>query len=91
MSALKYKRVIVKLSGEALAGGVAYGIDPKVVSRIAEELCAGLNLGVEIGIVLGGGNLFRGAALSSAGLGRVTGDQMGMLATLMIVGKRFII
>lgn len=83
MSALKYKRVIVKLSGEALAGDVAYGIDPKVVSRIAEELCAGLNLGVEIGIVLGGGNLFRGAALSSAGLGRVTGDQMGMLATLM--------
>lgn len=83
MSALKYKRVIVKLSGEALAGDVVYGIDPKVVSRIAEELCAGLNLGVEIGIVLGGGNLFRGAALSSAGLGRVTGDQMGMLATLM--------
>lgn len=83
MSTLKYRRVIVKLSGEALAGDVAYGIDPKVVSRIAEELCAGLNLGVEIGIVLGGGNLFRGAALSSAGLGRVTGDQMGMLATLM--------
>lgn len=83
MSQLKYKRVIVKLSGEALAGEVPYGIDPAIVSRIAEELCAGLNLGVEIGIVLGGGNLFRGAALSSAGLGRVTGDQMGMLATLM--------
>lgn len=78
-----YKRVIIKLSGEALAGDVSYGIDPKVINRIADEICAALKLGVEVGIVLGGGNLFRGAELSSEGLERVTGDQMGMLATLM--------
>lgn len=83
MNTKQYKRVIIKLSGEALAGEVAYGIDPKVINRIVEEIIAAQKLGVEIGIVLGGGNLFRGAALSSEGLGRVTGDQMGMLATLM--------
>lgn len=83
MSKPVYRRVIIKLSGEALAGDVVYGIDPKVITRIADEVSAALKLGVEIGIVLGGGNLFRGAALSSEGLGRVTGDQMGMLATLM--------
>lgn len=83
MKPAKYNRVIIKLSGEALAGDVSYGIDPKVINRIVDEICSALKLGVEIGIVLGGGNLFRGAELSSEGLERVTGDQMGMLATLM--------
>ncbi len=83
MSSPIYKRVIIKLSGEALAGEVNYGIDPKVVDRIAAEISAARSLGVQIGLVLGGGNLFRGAELSNAGLGRITGDHMGMLATLM--------
>ena len=83
MSSPIYKRVIIKLSGEALAGDVNYGIDPKVVDRIAAEISAARSLGVQIGLVLGGGNLFRGAELSNAGLGRITGDHMGMLATLM--------
>lgn len=80
---LKYKRVIIKLSGEALAGDVHYGIDPKVVDRIAREICSAMNLGVQVGLVIGGGNLFRGSELSNSGLGRITGDHMGMLATLM--------
>jgi uridylate kinase len=80
---LKYKRVLLKYSGEALMGNVTYGIDPKVLDRIAIEIAELLQLGVEIGIVIGGGNLFRGKALSEAGLGRVTGDHMGMLATVM--------
>ncbi len=83
MAAPIYKRVIVKLSGEALAGDVTYGIDPKVVDRIVGEISAARSLGVQIGLVIGGGNLFRGTELSNAGLGRITGDHMGMLATLM--------
>lgn len=78
-----YKRVLLKLSGEALMGNGHFGIDPAVIDSIASEISALVKLGVEIGIVVGGGNLFRGAALSEIGLGRVTGDQMGMLATVM--------
>lgn len=78
-----YKRVLLKLSGEALQGKAEFGIDPKVLDRFATEIAALVQLNVQVGVVIGGGNLFRGAALSSAGLGRVTGDQMGMLATIM--------
>ena len=79
----KYKRILLKLSGEALNGNTDMGIDPGVLQRIAMEIHQLVQLGVEVAVVIGGGNLFRGAALSNAGLGRVTGDQMGMLATLM--------
>lgn len=80
---IKYKRILLKLSGEALSGSTKMGIDPHVLERLAKEILELQKLGVEIGIVLGGGNLFRGAELSKAGLDRVTGDQMGMLATMM--------
>lgn len=83
MSDLRWKRVLVKLSGEALAGSQATGIDPVVVGRIADDLVAALALGAEIGVVIGGGNLFRGAWLEKQGTDRVTGDHMGMLATIM--------
>lgn len=78
-----YKRILLKLSGEELMGNSAFGIDPVVLDRVASEIQEVVSLGVEVGIVIGGGNLFRGHALSQAGLGRVTGDQMGMLATIM--------
>ena len=78
-----YKRILLKLSGEALQGDSEFGIDPNVLDRFAKEIAAVIKLDIQVGIVIGGGNLFRGAALSSAGLGRVTGDQMGMLATIM--------
>lgn len=77
------RRVLLKLSGEALAGGERFGIDPAVVGRLCDDIALALADGVQIGLVLGGGNLFRGAALQAAGLDRVTGDQMGMLATVM--------
>ncbi len=84
MSEPVYKRILLKLSGEALTGGEGqFGIDPTILQRIADELQELVKLGVEIGVVIGGGNMFRGAALSKAGLGRVTGDHMGMLATVM--------
>ena len=79
----KYKRILLKLSGEALTGEADFGIDPKVLDRMAVEVGQLVGLGVQIGMVIGGGNLFRGAALHSAGMGRVTGDHMGMLATVM--------
>ena len=79
----RYKRVLLKLSGEALMGEHDFGIDPKVLDRMALEIGALIGIGVQVGLVIGGGNLFRGAALSAAGLDRVTGDHMGMLATLM--------
>jgi uridylate kinase len=79
----KYKRILLKLSGEALTGDVGYGIDPSVLDRMALEIGQLVGIGVQIGLVIGGGNLFRGAALSAAGLDRVTGDHMGMLATVM--------
>jgi len=82
-AALPYKRVLVKLSGEALMGDGDYGIDPAVIKRIALELKELLELGVHVAVVIGGGNIFRGAGLARAGMDRVTGDHMGMLATVM--------
>jgi uridylate kinase len=79
----RYKRILVKLSGEALMGGGDYGIDPAVIRRIALEIQELSRLGCEIAVVIGGGNIFRGAGLARAGMDRVAGDQMGMLATVM--------
>lgn len=79
----KYQRVLLKLSGEALTGEEAFGIDPKVLNRMALEIGQLVGIGIQVGLVLGGGNLFRGAVLSEAGMDRVTGDHMGMLATVM--------
>jgi len=78
-----YKRILLKISGEALMGDEHFGIDPKVLDRIAHDVGDIVKLGVEVAIVIGGGNLCRGKQLSNAGLGRVSGDQMGMLATVM--------
>lgn len=78
-----YRRVLLKLSGEALMGELDYGIEPTVIQRIAGEIEAVTKLGVEIAIVIGGGNIFRGAGLARAGMDRVTGDYMGMLATVI--------
>lgn len=78
-----YHRVLLKLSGEALMGNSNFGLDPAVLDRLAQEIKEVLALGVQVGIVVGGGNLFRGAALSKAGLDRISGDYMGMLATMM--------
>lgn len=78
----KYQRILLKLSGEAL-GVNGVGIDPKVLDRMALEIGQLVGIGVQVGLVIGGGNLFRGAALNAAGLDRVTGDHMGMLATVM--------
>jgi uridylate kinase len=80
---IKYKRILLKLSGEALMGAEDYGIDPQVINRISKEIAQVHKLGIEIGIVIGGGNIFRGAGLSKSGIDRVTGDHMGMLATVM--------
>lgn len=79
----KYKRILLKLSGEALMGDMDFGIDPKVLDRMALEIGQLKGIGVQVGLVIGGGNLFRGKALSEAGLDRVAGDHMGMLATVM--------
>lgn len=79
----KYDRILLKLSGEALAGEIEFGIDPKVIDRLASEIGQLVELGVQVGLVIGGGNLFRGTELQEAGLERVTGDHMGMLATVM--------
>ncbi|HET7359208.1 MAG TPA: UMP kinase [Rhodanobacteraceae bacterium] len=80
---LKHKRILLKLSGEALMGDEDYGIDPKVIGRLADEIIEVQRAGVQIGVVIGGGNIFRGAGLAAAGMDRVTGDHMGMLATVM--------
>lgn len=80
---IKYRRVLLKLSGEALMGDSAYGIDPAVIRRIAGEILDLRKASVEVAIVIGGGNIFRGAGLSAAGIDRVTADHMGMLATIM--------
>lgn len=80
---VQYRRVLLKLSGEALMGDLDYGIELKVIQRIAAEIATARNTGVEIAIVIGGGNIFRGAGLARAGMDRVTGDYMGMLATVM--------
>ena len=79
----KYDRILLKLSGEALTGKAEFGIDPKVLDRMAMEIGQLIEIGVQVGLVIGGGNLFRGAALNAAGMERVTGDHMGMLATVM--------
>jgi uridylate kinase len=80
---LAYRRILVKLSGEALMGEADYGIDPAFLKRLAAEIAAVREYGVEVAVVIGGGNLFRGAGLARAGMDRVTADQMGMLATVM--------
>jgi uridylate kinase len=77
------KRILLKLSGEALLGDEDYGIDPKVLRRIAGEVRDVMTRGIEVAVVIGGGNLFRGAGLARAGMDRVTADHMGMLATVM--------
>jgi uridylate kinase len=79
----RYRRILLKLSGEALMGKGDYGIDPEVLRRIANEIVEVVARGVQIGLVIGGGNIFRGAGLARAGMDRVTGDHMGMLATVM--------
>ena len=79
----QYGRVLLKLSGEALMGDLDYGIEPAVIQRMAAEIATAQKSGVEIAIVIGGGNIFRGAGLARAGMDRVTGDYMGMLATVM--------
>ncbi|GAA4878234.1 UMP kinase [Ferrimonas pelagia] len=78
-----FRRILLKLSGEALMGEEGFGIDPKVLDRMAQEVKELVELGVQVGLVLGGGNLFRGAGLAQAGMNRVVGDHMGMLATVM--------
>ncbi|TAA43762.1 UMP kinase [Corallincola spongiicola] len=78
-----YRRILLKLSGEALMGDEEFGIDPKVLGRMAHEIKELVELGVQVGLVIGGGNLFRGQKLSEAGMNRVVGDHMGMLATVM--------
>jgi uridylate kinase len=78
-----YQRILLKLSGEALMGREDFGIDPDVLIRLAEELKEVIGLGIQVGVVVGGGNIFRGQGLARAGMDRVTGDHMGMLATLI--------
>jgi uridylate kinase len=79
----QYKRILLKLSGEALMGDAGYGIDPKVARRVAEEIKEVKDLGVELALVVGGGNIFRGMKASASGMDRASGDYMGMLATVM--------
>jgi uridylate kinase len=79
----RYQRILVKLSGEALLGNTDYGIDPAVLKRIAGELQDIVQMGVQVAVVIGGGNIFRGAGLARAGMDRVAADHMGMLATVM--------
>jgi uridylate kinase len=82
-SALRYKRVLLKVSGEALLGDQTFGIDDAVLSRVAGDIAAAAQLGVKIGVVTGGGNIYRGMSIQKAGGNRVAGDQMGMLATVL--------
>ena len=82
-AAPRYKRILLKLSGEALAGEQGYGIDPSVLQRIAKEVGAVHELGVEVAIVIGGGNIFRGLQASASGMDRASADYMGMLATVL--------
>lgn len=78
-----YRRILLKLSGEALLGTEDYGIDPVIIARIAAEVADVTRMGIQVAIVIGGGNIFRGAGLAQSGIDRVTGDHMGMLATVM--------
>ncbi|MDH4383660.1 MAG: UMP kinase [Gammaproteobacteria bacterium] len=82
-AALKYKRVLIKLSGEALLGAEDYGIDPAVLRQVASDIHDLIQVGVEVAIVIGGGNIFRGAGLAAKGMDRVSADHMGMLATVI--------
>ncbi len=79
----KFKRILLKLSGEALMGDLDYGIDPSYIKQLAADVKAVSDAGVEVAMVLGGGNIFRGAGLAEGGMDRVTGDHMGMLATVI--------
>jgi uridylate kinase len=81
--ALRYRRVLLKLSGEALMGSGSFGIDPEVVRILSDELASVHAFGIELALVVGGGNIFRGVKAASAGMDRVSGDHMGMLATLI--------
>ena len=83
MATVKYRRILLKLSGEALAGEQGFGIDPQVINGIAGEIKDVIDLGVEVALVIGGGNIFRGLAASSQGMERASADYMGMLATVM--------
>lgn len=83
MTQLKYKRILLKLSGESLMGSLGFGIDSKVVEFFADEVRKVHKLGVEVGIVIGGGNIYRGLSASSQGIDRATGDYMGMLSTMI--------
>lgn len=82
-SELTYKRILLKLSGEALMGEQDFGIDPAVVQRVSKEIAEAVKAGVEVGLVIGGGNIFRGVSLASGGMERATADHMGMLATVI--------
>ena len=82
-AAIRYQRILLKLSGEALMGDADYGIDPNVLQRVATEIIEIQKVGVEVGVVIGGGNIFRGEGLAKSGMDRVAGDHMGMLATVM--------
>jgi len=83
MPQLAYRRILLKLSGEALMGEADYGIDPRMIVRIAREIIEASDAGAQVGLVIGGGNIFRGAGLAASGMDRVTGDHMGMLATVI--------
>jgi uridylate kinase len=80
---LRYRRILLKLSGEALLGSLSYGVDPAFCAFVANQVAEVRNLGVEVGIVVGGGNIFRGLAAAAKGMDRATGDYIGMLATVM--------
>ena len=83
-SPTRYRRILLKLSGEALLGDLEYGVDPKVVAFVAEQVRSVRDLGVDVGIVVGGGNIFRGmTAAAATGMDRATADYIGMLATAM--------
>ncbi len=82
-ASIRYRRILLKISGEALLGERQYGVDPAVCSFIARQLAAAASAGVEVGVVVGGGNIFRGLAAAAKGMDRATGDYMGMLATVM--------
>jgi uridylate kinase len=80
---MSYKRLLLKLSGEALMGQGSHGIDPQVIQRLAQEIRAVVSQGLQLGLVIGGGNILRGAGMASQGMNRVSGDHMGMLATVI--------
>ena len=83
MADIKYKRILLKLSGEALMGNDAFGVNPDTINKIVKEIKIAVSIGIEIAIVIGGGNIFRGVALGAAGMDRATADYMGMLATVI--------